>query len=388
VVRVNGLEKGRLGVWFVIASLTAALPASLEATPQFARMYRVDCASCHSAPPRLNERGLRFLAAGYRFDADERSRGFPLAVWNTIDLEWRQSADLTKGFPGRVELISAGSIGRTRTVYFAEWRALSQSVGANGRLVARSGRFEDLFVRVPVAGNAWALSVGQFRTLMQVDVSQRLSLSEPVVLGSGVAGRRSTDARLTGLRAFSASGRQPAFRTEHQLTTGPSSSDGWFAAATLPLTGELTVPFADAASFELEGRPKGVFLEAYRRSGLASWGGHAFIGDAQRRVFTALAVQQVSDRLAIAGGIGSFHAGGTRETRYSVGAEATVSSRLAGGIRVDHRWGQGRTPAVVAFGNLHLPFGPSAFRQAVRVQVEHRVDQRNHATAVALSHLF
>jgi hypothetical protein len=386
---VNGPRRGGSRLLLVIVCLASMVPAPLEATPQFARMYRVDCASCHSAPPRLNERGLRFLASGYRFDADQRSRAFPLAVWNTVDLEWRQSADLTKGFPSRVELISAGSVGRTRTVYFAEWRALSQSVGGNGRLVDRSGRFEDLFLRVPLAaGNAWALSVGQFRTLTQVDVSQRLSLSEPLVLSSSVAGRRSAGARLTGLRAFSASGRQPALRTEHQLTTGPSPSDGWFAAATLPLTGELTVPFADAASFELEGRPKGVFLEAYRRLGLTSWGGHAFIGDAQRRVFTAVATQQVSDRFAIVGGIGSFHAGGTRDTRYSVGGEATVSSRLAGGVRVDHRTGQGRTPAVLVFGNIHLPFGRSAFRQAIRLQVEHRVQRGNHATAFALSHLF
>jgi hypothetical protein len=385
---VNGPGGGGLRVRFVIMCLTTLVAASLEATPQFARMYRVDCASCHSAPPRLNKRGLQFLAAGYRFDADQRSRAFPLAVWNTVDLEWRHSADLTKGFPSRVELISAGSIGRTRTVYFAEWRALSQSVGANGRLVDRSGRFEDLFLRVPVAGNAWALSVGQFRTLMQVDVSQRLSLSEPLVLSSSVPGRRSADARLTALRAFSVSGRQPGFRAEHQLTAGPSPADGWFAAATLPLTGELTIPIADAASFELEGHPKGVFLEAYRRSGLASLGGHAFIGDAQRRVFTVLATQQVSDRLAIAGGIGSFHAAGTSDTRYSLGAEATISSRLVGGIRIDHRTGQGRTPAVLAFGNVHLPFGRSAFRQAIRVQVEHRVQRGNHATSFALGHLF
>jgi hypothetical protein len=385
---VSGTGRRRVTLRFAITCLTTLVPTFLEATPQFARMYRADCTRCHSVPPRLNERGLQFLAAGYRFEGDQRSPAFPLAVWNTVDVEWRQSADLTKGFPSRVELISAGSIGRSRTVYFAEWRALSQAVGANGRLVDRSGRFEDLFVRVPVAGNAWALSVGQFRTLTQVDVSQRLSLSEPLVLSSSAAGRISPDPRLTGLRAFSASGRQPALRTEHQLTTGPASADGWFAAATLPLTGELTIPFTDAASFELEGRPKGVFLETYRRSGVTSWGGHAFIGDAQRRVFTAVATQQVGRRLAILGGIGSFHAGGASDTRYSVGAEATVSSQLAGGVRVDHRTGQGRTPAVLVFGNVHLPFGPSTFRQAVRVQVEHRVQRGNHATSFALGHLF
>jgi hypothetical protein len=363
-------------------------PAPLEATPQFARIYRIDCASCHSVPPRLNERGLRFLAAGYRFDAGERSRTVPVAVWNTVDVESRQSTDLVKGFPSRVEVISAGPVGRSRALYFAEWRALSRSVGGNGRLVDRSGRFEDLFVRMPLGvTGAWSVTVGQFRTLMQVDMSQRLSASEPLVFASSVPGRPSLAGRLTALRAFSASGRQPAVRAEYQRTPTQSAADGWFAAATLPLTGELTIPLTDAASFELEGRPKGVFLEAFRRSGLTSFGGHAFVGDENRRVFTAVVSHAVGNRFALLGAIGSFHAG-TTDTRFSVGGETTVTARLIAGVRVDHRTGQGRDPAVVLYGNAHLPFGPTAFRQAFRVQVEQRIQSANHGTTFAVSHVF
>jgi hypothetical protein len=173
----------------------AFVPALAEATPQFARTYRVDCSYCHSSPPRLNERGLRFIAAGYRIEGrDDRSRTIPLAVWNTIDLEWRHSAHLVKGFPSRVELISAGPIGRSRASYFAELRALSQSIGGDGRLLNRSGRFEDLFLRAPVTSSgALAVTAGQFRTLTQVDVSLRLSLSEPLVFSSNVPGRRAAD---------------------------------------------------------------------------------------------------------------------------------------------------------------------------------------------------
>ena len=349
----------------------------------------MDCSYCHSAPPRLNDRGLRFVAQGYRLEGPaERSATIPLAVWNTFDLEWRHSADLTKGFPGRVELISAGPIGRGRASYFAEWRALSQSIGGDGRLLNRSGRFEDLFLRVPVTSRAVSVTAGQFRTLTQVDVSLRLSLSEPLVFSSSVPGRRASDARLTSLRGFSASGRQPAVRVEYQATRPQSASDGWFAAATLPLTGELTIPLTDAASFEFEGRPKGVFLEAYRRTGLASVGGHAFIGDERRRVVTAVATHDLGGRLAIVGGVGAFHAAGVTDTRFSLGAEATMSSNVAGGIRVDHRTGQNRDPAVLLYGNGHLPFGPAAFRQALRLQIEHRIQPANHATAFAVSHVF
>lgn len=367
-----------------------ASPAISEATPQFARTYRVDCSHCHSAPPRLNERGLRFVAAGYRLDGgDERSPTIPLAIWNTVDLEWRHSTNLVKGLPSRVELISAGPIGRSRVAYFAEWRALSQSIGGNGRLLNRSGRFEDLFLRAPVtSGGRLSVIAGQFRTLTQIDVSLRLSLSEPLVFSSSVPGRRAADARLTSLRAFSASGRQPAVRVEYQVTRAQSPADGWFAAATLPLTGELTLPFSDAASFEFEGRPKGMFLEAFRRSGLTSVGGHAFIGDERRRLLSAVVTHVLGSRFALLAGVGAFHATGVTDTRFSIGGEATISSRVVGGIRVDHRTGPGRDPAVLLYGNGHVPFGPSSFRQALRVQIEHRIQPANHVTGFALSHVF
>jgi hypothetical protein len=224
--------------------------------------------------------------------------------------------------------------------------------------------------------------------LAQVDVSLRLSLSEPLIFSSSVPGRPTADSRLTGLRAFSASGRQPALRAEYQLTRGQSPADGWVAAATLPLTGELTIPFTDAASFEFEARPKGVFLESYRRRGLTSVGAHGFVGDEGRRFVTGVVTHDIGQRLALLAGIGAFHAAGVTDTRFSIGGEATLSSHLAGGLRVDHRTGQGRDPALLLYGNAHVPFGPSAFRQALRLQIEHRIQPANHTTAVGLSHLF
>jgi hypothetical protein len=77
-----------------------------------------------------------------------------------------------------------------------------------------------------------------------------------------------------------------------------------------------------------------------------------------------------------------FHAAGVTDTRFSIGGEATISSQLVGGIRLDHRTGQGRDPAVLLYGNVHIPFGPSAFRQAIRLQIEQRVQPSNHATAL------
>lgn len=366
--------------------LTSAVPSA--ATPQFARAFRVDCTYCHASPPRLNARGLAFQAAGYRLDGLTPSATLPLAIWNTVDFEARHSADLTKAYPGRVELIAAGRVGRSRAVYFAEWRALSQSVGAGGRLLNRSGRFEDLFVRAPVTpAGTWWVSVGQFRALTQVDVSLRLSLSEPLAFSSSVAGPRASTSRLTSLRAFSASGRQPAVRAEYQ-SSSTSTADGWYVAATLPLVGELTLPFTDAASLEFEARPKGIFVEAYRRAGLGSIGGHTFIGRDGQRLATAMVTHDVGDRVVLVAGLGAFHAAGLTDARVSLGGEINAAHGLVGGLRVDHRTGQGRDPAVLLYANVHLPFGPDWFRQAFRLQVEHRVQPNNHATALAVSHVF
>lgn len=383
---IRALKIGLLGATTAVA-LVAPRPAL--ATPQFARTYRVDCSHCHSSPPRLNEQGVRFVAAGYRLGPElPRMRTIPVAVWNTYDAEWRHTADLRKAYPGRVELISAGPLGRVGGAYFIEWRALSQSIAGNGRLLNRSGRFEDLFIRVPVTtGGGWSVTAGQFRALSQVDVSLRLSLSEPLLFSSSIPGPvRARSSRLTSLRAFSASGRQPSARVEYQQVAG--SGDGWFAAATLPLAGELTIPLTDAASFELESRPKGVFVEAFHRRGLRSIGGHVFVGDEDRRLATAVVTHTIVARVAVLGGLGVFRAAGTTDTRFSVGSEGTISQNVVAGVRVDHRTGGGRDPAVLVYGNGHLPFGGAAFRQALRLQVEQRIQPRNHATLVALSHVF
>lgn len=384
---------------FIAAAATVAfllfLPSASSAMPQFARKYRVDCSYCHAGPPRLNERGLRFIADGYRLERESYPT-VPAAVWNTFDGDWRHSAGFSKAFPSKIEPISFGSLAfgplrATRASYFVEWRALSQSLGGNGRLLNRSGRFEDLFLRLPVSpGGSFVLTAGQFRTLAQVDVSLRLSLSEPMVFSSSVPGPvRARSTRLTSLRGFSASGRQPALRLEYQPGRASSPADGWFAAATLPFSGELTVPLTRAASFELESRPKGIFLETFRRSGLTTVGGHLFVGDGSRRIATLVASHQMGRRLVLVGGIGTFRATGRTDARFSVGGELDAFRQaVVAGVRVDHRTGQGSDPAVLLYGNVHVPFGPRAFRQALKLQIEQRVQPRSHATAVALSHIF
>src|SRR6185369_16632394 len=44
-----------------------AIDCECEAMPMFARRYNVPCSACHTTPPRLNETGYRFRAAGFRW---------------------------------------------------------------------------------------------------------------------------------------------------------------------------------------------------------------------------------------------------------------------------------------------------------------------------------
>jgi hypothetical protein len=288
-----------------------------------------------------------------------------------------------------VELITAGPLGHTRAWYFVELRALSQQIGAGNRLLNRSGRFEDLFVTLPLdSSGAFTLTTGQFRALTQVDVSRRLSVSEPLAFSASIADpRRATSARLTSLRAFSPGGRQPALRLMYQRVGQRRQADGWYSGLTVPVSGELTLPFTDAASFELEGRPKGVFVESFYRTGMTTVGGHLFGGE-QRAIGNLVITSDLTRRLSAVTAIGVDRSGGVTAARYSVGGEYVVTSRLVVGSRLDHRTAQRRDPSVHAYADVHVPFGPKVVRQALRLQLEQTFQSNNFRTALGLSHIF
>ncbi len=169
---------------------SAVAPPTSEATPQFARKHQLRCTACHLLPPRLNAEGLAFQASGYvlperlrrerRVDAPPFAT-VPFAVWIAGRFEDQGSGGINDLLLPKVELITGGTLGEQWS-YFAEWRIVSLSLNADGSLKDRGGRFEDLFVQRNI-GTRHALKVGQFRSLNQVDVSLRLSPSEPLPNG-------------------------------------------------------------------------------------------------------------------------------------------------------------------------------------------------------------
>src|ERR1051325_2582957 len=73
-----------------------------SALPMFARKLGVGCATCHTSPPRLNETGYRFRAAGYRMP-EEIGKGdgkpFKLFDYHGVPIQARDGATKARTGP-------------------------------------------------------------------------------------------------------------------------------------------------------------------------------------------------------------------------------------------------------------------------------------------------
>jgi len=246
------------------------------ATPQFARTYDLTCNACHAVVPRLNEQGLTFQASGY-VPFGERRSTLPIAAWTTVRYEDRGGSAASDLYLPKVELISGGRP-TERLSYFVEWRIVSPALQNDGTLADRGGRFEDLWVGWDFAPGH-SVKVGQYRSLNQIDVSQRLSIDEPTAFNNSLLTGTDPDSRIESLMRFSPSARSPSLGWSGRSIAGKTAGDGLFHFVTVPFTGEFSIPLSpeasDRASFELDG-PKGVFAETFWRSGYRSVGAHAF----------------------------------------------------------------------------------------------------------------
>lgn len=305
----------------IVASLTIVEEA--QAIPLYARKHGLNCNACHQIVPMLNQFGLEYWNRGYRLPPemeDPNNDTTPFAAWYTFRQEDQTSRGFGEGFLPKVELIAGGPIGEQLS-YFVEWRVISQQLRGDGTTRDRSGRFEDAFINWQ-PNNVHTLTVGQYRAVNQVDVSRRVSVSEPLLFSAGLPGDVAVgDPRLTSLRGFSPSGRSPGVTYSMQLMQNEySPSDGLFLFGTVPFVGELSIPLtAEAhteASSELYGDVKGVFLESFYRQGLSSVGMHAFV-DNDRYLLTGVGVYNY-ENLFITAGVGvDDRDGGDQRIRYS-----------------------------------------------------------------------
>jgi hypothetical protein len=98
----------RMKALFILLSLIAGAVAcgnggAAFAMPMFARRLGVPCSTCHTSPPRLNETGYQFRAAGYRMPAEIGKSGekkpFNFFDYNGVRLQARYDATRARTGP-------------------------------------------------------------------------------------------------------------------------------------------------------------------------------------------------------------------------------------------------------------------------------------------------
>ncbi len=395
-------------LWASFVAISDAFwPRTVHAIPQFARKYNLQCNACHTLPPMLNARGQDFLQRGYRPRPDSDLPIYstaPFAAWLTVRQEDRLDANFGEGYVPRVELISAGPVAipgyiEERVSYFVEWRTISLETRSNGTLRDRSGRFEDAYLNWQIS-DRFQLIGGQFRGLTQVDVSRRLTVSEPIVFSTSLPGVPVPgNARVTSLRAFSPSGRQPGLMFQYQPVQGESEADGLFLSAVLPFVGEWSLPITPEAhteaSFVSQGPPKGAFLESYYRSDLTSVGGHLFIDD-DRWLMNLVGTLNYTESpwtqdIYLTAAVGWDDSARTVErTRWSADVLYLPiccdhdSNRAGVGFRAEEVISPGAFPAYIPYFALSTPNES----YTLLVQVEYRYQENNRSFFLDVSLIF
>src|SRR5262245_64865000 len=93
------IKRARVRAIFTLLLLVAAAYAmdrTVFAMPLFGRRLGVPCSTCHTSPPRLNETGYNFRAAGYRMPAEIGKGGenkpFNFFDYNSVRLQARCDA--------------------------------------------------------------------------------------------------------------------------------------------------------------------------------------------------------------------------------------------------------------------------------------------------------
>ena len=388
------------------AVFTSLFTASREAhaIPYYARKHGLRCNACHAIVPKLNAFGQAFWNRGYRLPEgmeDPDNDTVPFAAWITLRQEDRPDANIDEGFLPKVELISGGPIG-DNTSYFVEWRMVSLGLRGDGTLRDRSGRFEDIFVTHRF-DDRFSVMIGQFRAVNQEDVSLRLSTSEPLLLSSSLPDDPVSSGRITGLRAFSPSGRSPGISATYQSILGETASDGLFHIVTVPFIGELSIPLTPEAhteaSSQLLGPPKGVFLETFYRKGLSSIGMHSFV-DHDRYLITALGKLNLAsfeqgglplENFFFTAGIGvddtdqrSSRVRSSFEVEYLHITDYCDSYRPGAGFRIEDITDDGRKPASIPYLVLTAPNES----WTLLMQIQFRIQENNDSFVFDLSAIF
>lgn len=358
------MKRRLLVLTIALLVLAAARPAS--AIPQWGRAYGVEsCTTCHTVVPKLNLRGMDFLARGYRPDPKldmKKVPTFPASIWLGIRYDDQIARRRNNTYFNKAEIIAGDSIGNQWN-YFAEWRVYDEEAQANGTLRDRSGRFEDLWLNWQ-EGRTWSVTFGQYRPVFQAEPGRKIAISTPALFTTSIAGDTYKRSRLTGLASFAPQDRQPSVSVVYQSIPGEMAMDGLYHNLTLPFVGEFSLPLNSqarrTASFEFQPRLKGVFLETYYRKGWNSIGVHSLIDD-DKYLANLLGTTAFGD-FHMMGGVGVSKGKGAPVSRITSMLEMEYLPQLKDdawrpgfGLRLENVSHSGRPVAVVPYVVLAAP---------------------------------
>jgi hypothetical protein len=154
------IKRERARAIFTLLLLIAVGPAYVRgravfAMPMFARKLGVSCSTCHTSPPRLNETGYRFRAAGYRMPAEIGKSGekkpFKFFDFNGVRLQARYDATHTRIGP---EVTQKNNFSLYAVELYAFTGAWGKYLSSNLKATILPEKASDTEDRFRVEGNA------------------------------------------------------------------------------------------------------------------------------------------------------------------------------------------------------------------------------------------
>lgn len=173
----------------------SALPAL--ALPIFAHRYGLSCQACHTTVPTLNAFGRYFLRHGFRLPGGRGT--FPLTVKTQLTYSSAGSGDsdeagsgprLPKFIVDEVELLSAGSIGRSTSYYLEQYVV---DGGLPGRPRDMWVNFDRYAKAADPVGPAFHAKLGEFTLPLPVDPETERPTLSPYLLYNQVVASNAFD---------------------------------------------------------------------------------------------------------------------------------------------------------------------------------------------------
>lgn len=360
--------KRRFAAFFALLALTLFSGRFAMALPQFSRMYKVPCSTCHTVAPNLNSFGYAFQANHFNWAGTVAATGkkesplykLPISLIATAVAERDYIEKASNALFEAVEIYGANGF-RVPTKAEAAARNGGYFVNAFG-IVGRqaggihAGDLEDAYASLPVYGQRGELAVtfGQTTPMMyQYDPVNSLTDSLPIALGNGEVGD-----------PLSFTEAVPTVRLDYFNNRAKGGPDGNYLSLGLPFGGRFTLN--RYASLR---KSRGVYLHGFHRyQGYNTVGAFGHV-DGRNNVGGLMATYAPLPGKIVLLGVGSIGKGEESPTarQLSIEANYTPLTYLALSGRVDALDAEERHGEIITVETL--TFAPFQY-QTLRITIE------------------